>query len=95
MQTIVQIKLTQQKLALETFLKLNLSLVSSGNICIGDSSTISAVLDTSNSIGPYFFSWNNGLLGRGPHIVSPAATTTYTLDIFDLCNNSIFKFSRN
>lgn len=82
-------KIDSTEISVRDISQANLSLVSSGNICIGDSSTISAVLDTSNSIGPYFFSWNNGLLGRGPHIVSPAATTTYTLDIFDLCNNSI------
>ncbi len=67
----------------------SLSLSSGGNICIGDTTTISAIFDSTNSIGPYFFSWNNGLLGRGPHIISPSTTTIYTLDIFDICNNSI------
>lgn len=65
----------------------NLSVISSNNICVGDSATISVSFD--GNLGPYFYNWNQALNGISDQRVSPASTTTYQLTITDICNNSI------
>ena len=50
-------------------------------ICIGDNATITASSTGANPIG---FTWDNGLPATaGPHTVSPANTTTYTVTATD------------
>gem|GEM_PF-1387593 len=62
-----------------------LSATSTGTtvICPGQSATLTAT--ASGSEGPYSYAWDNGA-GNGPSVtVSPAATTTYTGTVNDIC----------
>lgn len=44
--------------------------------CIGGAATIAASA-TGGNMGPYTVQWDQGLVGEGPHIVSPLGTTCY------------------
>lgn len=59
-------------------------------ICYGDSTTIWASVDTTNS-GGVTVNWSNGFNGVGPFKVSPAATTTYSVTVADQCGNKVTK----
>jgi len=50
-------------------------------ICINGSTTISATGNGGTS--PYIFTWDNGLVGNGPHTVSPLMNTCYTVTAVD------------
>lgn len=59
-------------------------------ICLGESAILSPQFDPSaNAVGPYLYVWNQGLSGSDTLQVSPIATTLYTFDVIDGCNNSI------
>ncbi|MBL4705741.1 MAG: hypothetical protein JKY54_14545 [Flavobacteriales bacterium] len=51
-------------------------------ICLGGSSTISAV-GTGGNGAPYTFNWSGGLIGNGPHTVSPLVNTCYVTSVSD------------
>lgn len=59
-------------------------------ICNATSATISAN-PTGGNGGPYTLTWNNGLVGNGPHTVSPVINTCYTVIATDAlgCVSSI------
>jgi len=65
----------------------SLSLTSSGNICLGDSSVLSYYFE--GDFNPYTFTFNNGLPNLTSQKVSPTTTTNYILSVSDICNNSI------
>ncbi len=68
----------------------SLDLVSGGNICFGDSTTLEALYH--GNYGPYTYTWNNGVPnGIGPHTIRPTDTTLYTVTVRDVCNNQINK----
>jgi gliding motility-associated-like protein len=46
-------------------------------ICLSNNATVSAVAGGGN--GNFSYDWNNGLVGNGPHVVSPSTTTYYTV----------------
>ena len=50
-------------------------------VCLGDSSTVSAV--ASGGQAPFTYNWNQGLGAGDSHVVSPTSTTTYTVTITD------------
>lgn len=52
-------------------------------VCIGGTATISAVGSDGNG-GPYTLTWDNGLVGNGPHQVSPIANTCYVVYAEDI-----------
>jgi gliding motility-associated-like protein len=54
-----------------------LVVASDTTICLSTSAVISAVPSGGN--GGYTLSWSSGLPGDGPHTVTPAVTTTYTV----------------
>ena len=61
---------------------------STGDICEGDSTTISG--SYSGGIGDVTFNWNQGLGNNlGTFNVSPSDSTDYILTVTDQCNNSI------
>lgn len=65
-----------------------LILSSSGDVCIGDSTTISG--SYSGGIGDYTVSWNEGLgTSLGDFMVAPSDSTDYILTVTDQCSNSI------
>ena len=57
-------------------------------LCEGESTTLTA--SVSNGVAPYSFTWNPGTLNNSSVLVSPAATTTYTVSVTD-GNNCIAK----
>jgi len=64
-----------------------LSLISSGDICIGESAEISANYNSTNG---FSFVWSNGLgSDLGPHVVTPSGTEIYHLTVTDVCGNMI------
>lgn len=67
----------------------SLILGSTGNICLGDSTSIFA--NYNGSITNIVLTWNNGLgTGEGPFIVSPSDTTTYVVTATEQnCGNYI------
>lgn len=65
----------------------DLNIYSSGNICRGDSSLISVVFN--GSIGPFTYNWQQNLNGIQDQYVQPLTTTTYILEVVDICNNSL------
>lgn len=68
---------------------------STGNICSGDSATLTPQFTPSaQAIGPYTYQWNQGLSGTTAIKVSPAVSTTYVLQIYDACNNFITDSAR-
>jgi gliding motility-associated-like protein len=53
------------------------------SICIGQSATLSAAVSGSNIT---LYSWSNNLgTGKGPFVVSPAVTTTYSVVVTNVC----------
>ena len=52
-----------------------------GTICVGQTAVIDATVI--GGTPAYTFSWSNGLIGAGPHTVSPTTTTTYTVFVTD------------
>ncbi|MFT6815009.1 MAG: hypothetical protein ACJAZ3_000906, partial [Sphingobacteriales bacterium] len=54
---------------------------SPADICVGEESTITAILNGENGGRTYI--WNEALTGTGPHTVGPSTTTTYTLQVSD------------
>jgi len=50
-------------------------------ICINGSATISAT--GNGGTAPYTFTWDNGLVGNGPHTVMPTLNTCYTVSVVD------------
>ncbi len=60
---------------------ISLAVSNAVTICIGQNTSISA--SPSGGIGPYTYAWSNNLTGAGPHTVSPATTTTYTVAVTD------------
>ena len=64
--------------------KTNLQAFSAGNICAGETTTISATHD--GSLGGYGYTWSNNVgNGLGPITVSPTITTQYIVNAFDVC----------
>lgn len=51
------------------------------NICLGNNATISATGNGGTS--PYSYTWDNGLIGNGPHSVSPLVNTCYSVIAVD------------
>lgn len=47
-------------------------------ICQGGSVTLSAI-GAGGAGAPYVFTWNQGLVGNGPHVVTPGTQTEYTV----------------
>jgi gliding motility-associated-like protein len=73
------------------FINTNVALTASGSatICIGQTATLSAT--PSGGTGPYTYTWDNALVGSGPHVVSPGVTTIYNVYVTDSigCNSSV------
>jgi len=68
----------------------SVELSSSGNICLGDSATLTPQFTPSaEAIGPFTYQWNQGLSGTTAIKVSPDTSTSYILQIVDACNNII------
>ncbi|MFT6166245.1 MAG: gliding motility-associated-like protein [Vicingaceae bacterium] len=66
----------------------NLQAFSSGNICIGDTTNLTATHD--GTLGGYGYTWSNNVgNGLGPIPVSPATTTQYIVNAFDVCGSII------
>lgn len=61
----------------------NLSLTSTPSICAGANATINTSVN--GNTGPLTWNWNNNLNGPGPHIVYPNATTTYNVNVTNIC----------
>lgn len=61
----------------------NLLVSSTPSICAGQNATITTAV-TGNT-GPVTFNWSTNLTGPGPHIVSPAATTSYSVNVTNVC----------
>jgi gliding motility-associated-like protein len=63
--------------------------ISGGNICIGQSTTVKGFFQ--GNLGPYTYQWSPVIgTGLGPHTVTPQSATTYTLIVTNtVCNNSI------
>ena len=77
------IKITVRDLSQE-----NLQAFSTGNICIGDTTTIFATHD--GTFNTYSYSWNNNAGNSlGPISVSPTSTTTYIINTTDICGSVI------
>ena len=60
---------------------LSVTASSDQTICINGSATISAT--GAGGTSPYTFTWDNALVGNGPHTVNPAANTCYNVTITD------------
>ena len=66
----------------------NLQAFSSGNICIGESTDLTATHD--GTLGGYGYTWSNNVgNGLGPISVSPTTTTQYIVNAFDECGTII------
>jgi len=61
----------------------NLLLSSTPSICAGAGATITT--STTGNTGPLTWNWSNNLNGPGPHIVYPNATTTYSVNVTNVC----------
>lgn len=62
-------------------LPVTVSTIADQSICINGSITLSATGVGGTS--PYTFTWDNGLIGNGPHTVSPLVNTCYTVSATD------------
>lgn len=68
-------------------MNLGITMNSTPSICFGQSGTISASVN-GNSTGISYY-WSNNLgAGAGPFTISPAATTTYSVVVTNLCGAS-------
>ena len=66
----------------------NLLAFSSGNICVGDTTNLTAT--HSGTLGGYGYTWSNNVgNGLGPIPVSPTTTTQYIVSAFDVCGSII------
>lgn len=66
----------------------NLSVSSAGDICVGETTTISG--SYYDEYGGYTLTWSDSSgIGQTPFNVSPDTTTVYTLTVTNICNNSI------
>lgn len=65
----------------------NLSVSSSGNICVGENATITATHN--GTLPPYNYSWNFAAQGLGTFTVSPTTDTWYILTVSDGCGNPV------
>lgn len=61
----------------------NLVVSSTPSICAGASATITT--STSGNTGPLTWNWSNNLNGPGPHMVYPNGTTTYSVNVTNIC----------
>lgn len=61
----------------------NLIVSSTPSMCAGGSATITTTV--SGNTGPLTFNWSNNLNGPGPHTVYPVATTTYSVNVTNIC----------
>jgi gliding motility-associated-like protein len=65
-----------------------MNVTSAGNVCLGESTTITSTYSAATS--NLFYQWNANIPGGlGSFTVTPTTTTTYVLTITDQCNNSI------
>lgn len=56
---------------------------STPSICEGASATITTSVN--GNTGPLTWNWTNNLQGPGPHIVFPNTTTTYSVNVVNIC----------
>lgn len=61
----------------------NLVVSSTPSMCAGGNATITTAV-TGNT-GPLTWNWSSNLNGPGPHTVYPAATTTYSVNVTNIC----------
>lgn len=61
----------------------NLLVSSTPSICAGASATITT--NVTGNTGPLTWNWSNNLNGAGPHIVYPMTTTTYNVNVSNIC----------
>ncbi len=61
----------------------DLTVTSNPQICAGSSSTITT--SVSGNTGPLTWNWTNNLNGPGPHVVYPNTTTTYSVNVTNIC----------
>ncbi len=61
----------------------DLTVTSNPQICAGSSSTITT--SVTGNTGPLTWNWTNNLNGPGPHIVYPNTTTTYSVNVTNIC----------
>jgi gliding motility-associated-like protein len=61
----------------------NLQITSTPAICAGSSAIITTVVN--GNTGPLTWNWNNNLFGPGPHTVFPLVTTTYSVNVTNIC----------
>lgn len=64
-----------------------LNVTTTGDICIGDNTSIQAIHN--GTLGPYTYFWNFPAQGLGPHVVSPTTNTWYKIVASDGCGNPI------
>lgn len=65
------------------FTPANLQIVSTPAICAGGNAVITTLVN--GNTGPLTWNWNNNLFGPGPHTVYPAVTTTYSVNVSNIC----------
>ena len=64
---------------------------STGDVCLGDFTTIEANYAGLNP--PYSYQWSHGLgQGAGPKNVSPSVSTIYQVTVTDVCNSVVTEF---
>lgn len=61
----------------------NLLVSATPSICAGASATITT--STNGNTGPLTWNWSNNFTGPGPHVVYPVATTTYSVNVTNVC----------
>ncbi|MDQ3192884.1 MAG: PKD domain-containing protein, partial [Bacteroidota bacterium] len=75
-------------ITIEIFNNPIIALSSPSSICTGDSAIISA--NVTNGAGNYTYTWSdNSFSGSGPFTVFPDSTTTYYLNVQDVCGSQI------
>jgi gliding motility-associated-like protein len=67
--------------------KLKAAISGNADICLGESAILNLVII--GGVAPYTYIWDNGIgIQAVPFSVTPTATTTYMVTVFDACNST-------
>lgn len=61
----------------------DITVSSNPSVCAGSGATITTT--ATGNTGPLTWNWSNNLTGPGPHTVYPTSTTTYSVNITNIC----------